>query len=111
MAALLTVPQLSSAHNPDDPSALVPRRGVLTLFGYGIKVKLDRGHLVIEDGIGPHRRTARLPRIGHGLRRLVVIGSDGREGSFSARRTRVHFRLLPTPEFRVALDPDNVNAS
>ena len=29
------------------------------------------------DGIGPDRRYARLPRVGHGLKRLVVIGSDG----------------------------------
>jgi CRISPR-associated endonuclease Cas1 len=50
---------------------------VLTLFGYGVSVRLDRGHLALEDGIGPHRRFARLPRIGHGLRRLVLIGSDG----------------------------------
>lgn len=31
----------------------------------------------MEDGVGPHRRRARLPRVGHGLRRLIVIGSDG----------------------------------
>src|SRR5439155_24997926 len=28
-------------------------------------------------GIGVVRREARLPRVGHGLQRLVVIGSDG----------------------------------
>jgi CRISPR-associated protein Cas1 len=49
----------------------------VTLFGYGIKVRVDRGHLTVEDGIGPDRREARLPRIRHGLRRLVIIGSDG----------------------------------
>src|SRR5947207_10587229 len=54
-----------------------PRHGVITLFGYGIKVNVDRGHLTIQDGIGADRREARLPRVGHGLRRLVVIGSDG----------------------------------
>jgi CRISPR-associated endonuclease Cas1 len=47
------------------------------LFGYGIQVRVDRGHLLLEDGIGADRRQARLPRVGHGLRRLVVIGSDG----------------------------------
>jgi len=50
---------------------------VLTLFGYGIRVHLDRGHLVVEDGIGSERRIVRLPRVGHRLRRLIVIGSDG----------------------------------
>jgi len=56
---------------------LLPHRGVVTLFGYGIKVHVDRGHLIFEDGIGAARRHARLPRVGHGLRRLIVIGSDG----------------------------------
>jgi hypothetical protein len=54
-----------------------PRHGVITLFGYGIKVYVDRGHLILEDGIGADRLYARLPRVGHGLRRLVVIGADG----------------------------------
>ncbi len=56
---------------------LTPQRGVVTLFGYGIKVHVDRGHLIFEDGIGAARRQARFPRVGHGLRRLVVIGADG----------------------------------
>lgn len=54
-----------------------PRQGVVTLFGYGTSVRVDRGHLVLEDGIANNRRLARFPRVGHGLRRLVVIGSDG----------------------------------
>jgi CRISPR-associated endonuclease Cas1 len=54
-----------------------PRQGVVTLFGYGTSVRVDRGHLILEDGIGNDRRQARFPRVGHGLRRLVVIGSDG----------------------------------
>jgi len=49
----------------------------VTLSGYGITVRVDRGHLLFEDGIGPERRRSRCPRVGHGLRRLVVIGSDG----------------------------------
>src|SRR6516165_11713703 len=73
MVATQTVPQLSPSGN----SALAPRHGVLTLFGYGITVRVDRGHLVVKDGIGPVHREARFPRVGHGLRRLVVIGSDG----------------------------------
>ena len=77
MAASLTVPQLSPDNNSETHAPLVPRRGVLTLFGYGISVRLDRGHLVVDDGIGPLRRRGRLPRVGHGLRRLIVIGSDG----------------------------------
>jgi CRISPR-associated endonuclease Cas1 len=58
-------------------SAITPHYGVVTLFGYGVQVRVDRGHLILEDGIGADRRGARLPRVGHGLRRLVVIGADG----------------------------------
>jgi len=47
------------------------------LYGYGIRVQVDRGHLVLDDGIGSDRRRFRLPRVGHGLTRLIVIGSDG----------------------------------
>jgi CRISPR-associated endonuclease Cas1 len=72
MAATQTLPQVPRSHNP-----LTPRHGVVTLHGYGITVRVDRGHLLIEDGIGSDRRAARLPRVGHGLKRLVVIGSDG----------------------------------
>jgi CRISPR-associated endonuclease Cas1 len=53
------------------------RHGVVTLSGYGINVKVDRGHLLVEDGIGANRQRARFPRVGHGLKRLVIIGSDG----------------------------------
>lgn len=52
-------------------------RGVVTLWGYGIRVCVERGHLTLEDGICADRHKARFARIGHGLRRLVVIGSDG----------------------------------
>jgi CRISPR-associated endonuclease Cas1 len=55
----------------------VSRSGVVTLSGYGITVRVDRGHLILEDGVGSDRRRSRLPRVDHGLKRLVVIGSDG----------------------------------
>jgi CRISPR-associated endonuclease Cas1 len=72
MAASATVSEFSQSRN-----SLNPRHGVLTLYGYGIKVYVDRGHLILKDGIGSDRHEAQLPRVGHGLRRLVTIGSDG----------------------------------
>ena len=75
MAATQTLPQHSRDRN--FTALITPRHGVVTLFGYGINVRVDRGHLTIEDGIGAVRREGRLSRVGHGLRRLVVIGSDG----------------------------------
>jgi CRISPR-associated endonuclease Cas1 len=72
MAATKTLPQLLQSHNLQ-----APRNGVMTLGGYGITVRVDRGHLLVEDGIASTRSQLRLPRVGHGLKRLVVIGSDG----------------------------------
>lgn len=72
MAATQNLSQLSPSHN-----SVACRHGVITLFGYGIQVRVARGHLLIEDGIGAERRRFRLPRVGHGLKRLVIIGSDG----------------------------------
>lgn len=67
MAASHTLP-----HSHD-----IGKSGVLVLSGYGIRVQVNAGHLLAHDGIADERRTIRLPRVGHGLRRLVIIGSDG----------------------------------
>jgi CRISPR-associated endonuclease Cas1 len=72
MAASSTVPQdCISRKSP------ISRRGVLTLAGFGLKIRMQAGHLEIEDGIGPERRTIRLARIGHNLKRLVCVSEDG----------------------------------
>jgi len=42
-----------------------------------VRVRMQSGHLEIEDGVADERRTIRLARIGHGLRRLVCISEDG----------------------------------
>ena len=68
MAATQTVPQ-HPQHCNFVP--ILPRHGVITLSGYGIKVHVDRGHLAIQDGIASDRRAARLPRVGHGLTRRL----------------------------------------
>jgi CRISPR-associated protein Cas1 len=67
MAAAHTVPY----------SETIRKSGVLVLTGYGIRVHVNAGHLFAHDGIADERRTIRLPRVNHGLRRLVIIGSDG----------------------------------
>jgi CRISPR-associated endonuclease Cas1 len=73
MTATQTVSQRLEFNKTLKPTS----HGVLTLFGYGIQVRVDRGHLLVEDGIGSQRRKFQLARVGHGLRRLVVIGNDG----------------------------------
>jgi CRISPR-associated endonuclease Cas1 len=55
----------------------INKSGVLTLHGFDIRMRVQRGHLEIEDGIGQERRKMRLPRIGHRLRRLVCVSEDG----------------------------------
>src|SRR5262245_48968263 len=78
MAAPPNLPQPSSSLNSSlESDRLIPRHGVVTLFAYGIAVCVDRGHLIIDDGLGEPRRRVRFARVGHGLRRLVVVGSDG----------------------------------
>jgi CRISPR-associated endonuclease Cas1 len=54
-----------------------PKNGVITLYGYRASVRVDRGHLVLEDRVGPNRRTGRFAKIGHGLKRVVAIGAEG----------------------------------
>jgi len=51
--------------------------GVVTLYGYPVSVNVERGHLILEDGVGPRRRRSRFARVGHRLKRIVVIGADG----------------------------------
>ena len=58
-------------------SHAIRKSGVLVLNGYGIRVQVHGGHLLAHDGIADERRTIRLPRVSHGLKRLVLIGSDG----------------------------------
>src|SRR4051812_17026887 len=56
------------------------RRGKEVVYyatGFGIRVRVDRGHLVVEDGIGRDRGRARFNRATGGLSRLVLVGSTG----------------------------------
>jgi CRISPR-associated endonuclease Cas1 len=74
MVARQTVPQ----HLKDcNFTPITPHRGVVTLFGYGSRLSVERGHLILEDRIGPRRRYGRFARVRHGIKRVVAIGSDG----------------------------------
>jgi CRISPR-associated endonuclease Cas1 len=71
---------MAASHNlPQLPRSIkLPiRKGVLALSGYGIRVSVSAGHLLLHDGIADQRRTIRLARVNHGLRRLVIVSSDG----------------------------------
>jgi CRISPR-associated endonuclease Cas1 len=54
-----------------------PRDGILVASGYGLKIYVERGHLLVHDGVGRDHRTRRMSRATSGLQRLVVIGHTG----------------------------------
>ncbi|HWO37073.1 MAG TPA: CRISPR-associated endonuclease Cas1 [Candidatus Acidoferrum sp.] len=64
-------------HFPSTSKSTLNRSGVLVLSGFGIKARVHIRHLELEDGVGLERRKFRLARVGHGLKRLICIGSDG----------------------------------
>src|SRR5260370_30869663 len=66
-----------SSENDSSTETLIQRQGVITLFGYGAAIYVDRGHLMLSDSIGPKRRVGRFAKVGHGIRRIVTIGSEG----------------------------------
>lgn len=70
MAATQTLSHASSLSQ-------IPKSGVLTLSGFGIRISMQSGHLSLEDGLGPDRRRFLLPKIGHRLKRVVCISDDG----------------------------------
>ncbi|MBN2113687.1 MAG: CRISPR-associated endonuclease Cas1 [Acidimicrobiia bacterium] len=56
---------------------LEPRNGVLVVDGWGIRIHVHAGHLIVEDGVGRTRRTRPFNRATHGLRRLALLGHTG----------------------------------
>jgi CRISPR-associated endonuclease Cas1 len=54
-----------------------PRDGIVVASGYGLKIYVERGHLIVHDGVGRDRRAMRFNRATSGLERLVVIGHAG----------------------------------
>lgn len=57
-----------------------PNPAVCVADGFGVRVGVDRGRLVVSDGLGTHRRERRYSRATHGLSRLVVLSSAGTVG-------------------------------
>jgi CRISPR-associated endonuclease Cas1 len=51
--------------------------GVCVADGMGLRLSVERGGLVVTDGIGDHCRTRRFDKATHRLSRLVVMGATG----------------------------------
>jgi len=54
-----------------------PRDGLVIASGYGLKVYVERGHLIVHDGVGADRRTRRYSRATSKLQRVIVLGQTG----------------------------------
>lgn len=63
-----------ATHRSRRPSSVVQ---VLVLSGYGLRLAVERGHLVIEDGLADRRRVRRLSRIDREVKRIAIIGHAG----------------------------------
>jgi CRISPR-associated endonuclease Cas1 len=60
---------------PHESSA--PQGGIVIAHGYGLKVYVQRGHLVVHYGVGRQRQTHRFNRATGKLKRVLVIGHTG----------------------------------
>ncbi len=56
--------------DPTNPAVLVGD-------GYGLSLTVTRGHLLLRDGLGRHRRERQLPRAQRTVRRIVILGHTG----------------------------------
>jgi CRISPR-associated protein Cas1 len=54
-----------------------PVAGVCVVDGCGVSVSVRHGHLLVEDGLGRHRRSRRFNRATSDLRRLVIVADSG----------------------------------
>ena len=52
-------------------------KGVCVADGHGIKIRVERSHLVVEDGIGRSRRERTFHKATSGLKRVVIVGTTG----------------------------------
>jgi CRISPR-associated endonuclease Cas1 len=62
-------------HPPVIPQ--ISKHGVLCLWGFGLRLQMQNGHLYAQWGIGEDRYSVSLPRVHRNLKRVVIVGSDG----------------------------------
>ena len=76
---------LDDTLDEDSPSAVVAgvygrtpgTDAVAVVHGYGCKVRIVHGQLVISDGIGRHQRERSWPKADRTLQRIIVTAADG----------------------------------
>lgn len=67
-----TIDSLRTTYARDTSAA-----GIVVADGMALRLYVKSGGLVVEDGLGEHRRTRRFDRATHGISRLVVLGTTG----------------------------------
>jgi len=50
---------------------------ILILHGYGLRLAVNTGHFVAEDGLGATRRSYRVSRLDRKLKRVLILGHAG----------------------------------
>ncbi|PKW15412.1 CRISPR-associated endonuclease Cas1 [Saccharopolyspora spinosa] len=50
---------------------------VIIADGRNVQLRVERGQLSIQDGVGQHRRTRTLPKIERDVRRIIVLSDNG----------------------------------
>lgn len=64
---------------------LEARTGICVADGWGLKIYVQRGHLVVEDGVGQDRRVRRFHKATSNLTRLIIRGHSGYQTLEAAR--------------------------
>jgi len=59
------------------PQATASRGPICVARGYGLKIHVHHGHLIVEDGVGRDRQTRRYHRATREIQRLVILGHSG----------------------------------
>ena len=62
---------------PTPGASRPPRPASWSSTASGCAIRVERGRLVLADGIGRHRRAGQFAARGSGLRRLIVLGTTG----------------------------------
>ena len=56
----------------------IPKHGTLFMWGFGLRLQIQNGHLCADWGVGRDRHSVRLPRVNHNsLKRVIVVGNGG----------------------------------
>ena len=53
------------------------KSGVLVLSGFGVKLRMQNGHLRAEWGVGMDRHSVQLSRVERNLKRIICLANDG----------------------------------